>query len=284
MCSDPGQAQRSWCGLLRKASPVAGVDSTRRTSIASTNELASHRQRTDRSGRNRSWPTCVQTGMEEVEREAIRAEGLGPDDPAVVTAIDLVRLELSMLCRQSHGNPLGPFHVGCQTASREATSVYENEPTRCWPQEHNREEAHRTSALTGSIPVSRTRILAGQSLFLGQDRGGVHKTSTTAGAERRTPNHRSWCACSADDPHVVSAAIASTALQAPSQSSQPVSHLIIAAGAGAGVGAVASARVPAAGIGHRFHEGRLGARVGSRIRRGWPRPGGVAPVSAGPCG
>ena len=33
------------------------------------------------------------------EREAIRAEGLDPDDPAVVTAIDLVRWELSMLSR-----------------------------------------------------------------------------------------------------------------------------------------------------------------------------------------
>jgi hypothetical protein len=29
--------------------------------------------------------------MDETEREVIRAEGLDPDDPAVVTAIDLVR-------------------------------------------------------------------------------------------------------------------------------------------------------------------------------------------------
>jgi hypothetical protein len=32
--------------------------------------------------------------MDEIEREAIRAEGLDPDDPAVVMAIDLVRWEL----------------------------------------------------------------------------------------------------------------------------------------------------------------------------------------------
>jgi hypothetical protein len=31
------------------------------------------------------------------EFEAIRSEGLDPDDPAVVTAIDFVRWELSML-------------------------------------------------------------------------------------------------------------------------------------------------------------------------------------------
>jgi hypothetical protein len=37
-------------------------------------------------------------GMDDdVEREAIRAEGLDPDDPTVVTAIDLVRCELSSL-------------------------------------------------------------------------------------------------------------------------------------------------------------------------------------------
>jgi hypothetical protein len=37
--------------------------------------------------------------MDEVEREAIRTEGFDPDDPVVVTAIDLVRWELSMLSR-----------------------------------------------------------------------------------------------------------------------------------------------------------------------------------------
>jgi hypothetical protein len=35
--------------------------------------------------------------MDEVERGAIRAEGLDPDDPAVRAAIDLVRWELEML-------------------------------------------------------------------------------------------------------------------------------------------------------------------------------------------
>jgi hypothetical protein len=32
---------------------------------------------------NRCSPACVQTGMDESEREVIRAEGLDPDDPAV---------------------------------------------------------------------------------------------------------------------------------------------------------------------------------------------------------
>ncbi len=40
---------------------------------------------------NRSWPACTQPGMDETEREAIRAEGFDPDDPGVVTAIDFVR-------------------------------------------------------------------------------------------------------------------------------------------------------------------------------------------------
>jgi hypothetical protein len=34
--------------------------------------------------------------MDDIEREAIRSEGLDPHDPAVVTAIDLVRWDLSM--------------------------------------------------------------------------------------------------------------------------------------------------------------------------------------------
>jgi hypothetical protein len=29
--------------------------------------------------------------MDDIEREAIRAEGLNPDDPAVIAALDLVR-------------------------------------------------------------------------------------------------------------------------------------------------------------------------------------------------
>lgn len=37
--------------------------------------------------------------MDDEEREAIRAEGLDPDDPAVAEAIDLVRWELEMLGR-----------------------------------------------------------------------------------------------------------------------------------------------------------------------------------------
>lgn len=39
---------------------------------------------------------CVQVGMDDDERQALRAEGLDPDDPAVVGAVDLVRWELSL--------------------------------------------------------------------------------------------------------------------------------------------------------------------------------------------
>jgi hypothetical protein len=35
--------------------------------------------------------------MEDDEREAIRAEGLDPDDPGVRAALDLVRWELELL-------------------------------------------------------------------------------------------------------------------------------------------------------------------------------------------
>jgi hypothetical protein len=34
--------------------------------------------------------------MDDDEREAIRAEGLDPDDPAVAAALDLVRWELQL--------------------------------------------------------------------------------------------------------------------------------------------------------------------------------------------
>jgi len=37
--------------------------------------------------------------MDDIEREAIRVEVLDPDDPVIVTAIDFVRWELSMLGR-----------------------------------------------------------------------------------------------------------------------------------------------------------------------------------------
>ena len=39
----------------------------------------------------------VQDGVDDDERLALRAEGLDPDDPAVIAAIDLVRWELSWL-------------------------------------------------------------------------------------------------------------------------------------------------------------------------------------------
>ena len=46
---------------------------------------------------NRPLPACVQSGVDKTEREAIRSEGLDPDNPAVVTAIDFVRWPLSLL-------------------------------------------------------------------------------------------------------------------------------------------------------------------------------------------
>ena len=45
------------------------------------------------SGRRRN----VQTRVDDEERQALRAEGFDPDDPAVVAAIDMVRWELSLL-------------------------------------------------------------------------------------------------------------------------------------------------------------------------------------------
>jgi hypothetical protein len=36
------------------------------------------------------------TGVDDEERQALQAEGLDPDDPAVIAAINLVRWELSL--------------------------------------------------------------------------------------------------------------------------------------------------------------------------------------------
>lgn len=56
-------------------------------------------RRTGTRAGNRSSPACVQTGM----------DGFDPDDPAVVTAIDLVRWELSLHFGDQHtGNR--PLH------------------------------------------------------------------------------------------------------------------------------------------------------------------------------
>lgn len=41
--------------------------------------------------------------MDDIEREAIRAEGLDPDDPAVAEALELVRLELAANSESSYG-------------------------------------------------------------------------------------------------------------------------------------------------------------------------------------
>ena len=47
--------------------------------------------------RNGTARCRVQDGVDDEERQALRAEGLDPDDPAVVAAIDLVRWELSLI-------------------------------------------------------------------------------------------------------------------------------------------------------------------------------------------
>ena len=39
----------------------------------------------------------VQHSVDDDQRQAVRAEGLDPDDPAVVAALDIVRWELSLL-------------------------------------------------------------------------------------------------------------------------------------------------------------------------------------------
>jgi hypothetical protein len=43
------------------------------------------------TGRNRQARPHVQDGVDAEEAQAVRAEGLDPDDPAVIAAIDLVR-------------------------------------------------------------------------------------------------------------------------------------------------------------------------------------------------
>jgi hypothetical protein len=42
---------------------------------------------------NRDGGPNVQAGVDDEERQAVRAEGLNPDDPAVAAAIDMVRWE-----------------------------------------------------------------------------------------------------------------------------------------------------------------------------------------------
>ena len=42
--------------------------------------------------------------MDEVEREAVRAEGLDPDEPAVREALDVVRWELELLAGELFGD------------------------------------------------------------------------------------------------------------------------------------------------------------------------------------
>ena len=59
----------------------------------------------------------VQAGVDDEEREALRAEGLDPDDPAVIAALDLVRWELWL-----GAAVLRPDQVGSRTTTRTCSS------------------------------------------------------------------------------------------------------------------------------------------------------------------
>lgn len=86
---------RSWPGRpkpnqrlgFRAAGPFRGRREQRRC----RHPTCAQATRTDRD------PLASKPGMDEVKREVIRAEGFDPDDPAVLTATDLVRRELSMI-------------------------------------------------------------------------------------------------------------------------------------------------------------------------------------------
>jgi hypothetical protein len=54
-------------------------------------------------------------GVDDEEREAVRAEGFGPDDPAVAGAIDLVRWELSLYLQRTPGRSPSGIIVEWQT-------------------------------------------------------------------------------------------------------------------------------------------------------------------------
>jgi hypothetical protein len=53
-------------------------------------KAAMHQRGTVTTGRTSN------TGVDDDERQALRDEGLDPDDPAVIAAVDLVRWELSL--------------------------------------------------------------------------------------------------------------------------------------------------------------------------------------------
>ncbi len=53
---------------------------------------------------NDAWPH-VQHSVDDGERQALRDEGLNPDDAALIAAIDLVRWELSLATRPPDGSP-----------------------------------------------------------------------------------------------------------------------------------------------------------------------------------
>jgi hypothetical protein len=59
--------------------------------VRSSPQLAIDRPR--QANRTKGWR--VAQGVDDHQRQALRAEGLDPDDPAVIAAIDFVRWELS---------------------------------------------------------------------------------------------------------------------------------------------------------------------------------------------
>jgi hypothetical protein len=58
--------------------------------------------------RNLNYRPHVQDGLHDDERQALRAEGFDPDDPAVVAVIDLLRWELSLTKRNGAAGFLPP--------------------------------------------------------------------------------------------------------------------------------------------------------------------------------
>lgn len=63
--------------------------------------------------------------MDDIEREAIRAEGLDPDDPTVLTALEVVRSEMATLAPDKLCHTVGLHYDGsCMTD-------YSNMPWKC---------------------------------------------------------------------------------------------------------------------------------------------------------
>jgi hypothetical protein len=73
------------------ASLCGSLDQTDGKAVSTSGtKAAMHQRGTVTTGRT------SKTGVDDEERKALHSEGLNPDDPAVIAAIDLVRRELSL--------------------------------------------------------------------------------------------------------------------------------------------------------------------------------------------